>query len=106
MEQARSQYDVADWLKFRGGGVLVPLGRFNLNHDDNRWDLPRRSLVDRGVPVLPTTSAWDEVGMGFVGDVTLSDQAVMNYQVYAVNGVVLDYNLEQVVQTRDPRRDK
>ena len=106
LEQAWVQYDIADWLKFRGGGVLVPLGRFNLNHDDNRWDLPRRSLVDRGVPVLPTTSAWDEVGMGFVGDVPLTDQALLNYEVYAVNGVSLDYNLEQIAQTRDPQRDK
>jgi hypothetical protein len=106
LEQAWVQYDVTDWLKFRGGGVLVPLGRFNLNHDDNRWDLPRRSLVDRGVPVLPTTAAWDEVGMGFVGDVTLSDQAVMNYQVYAMNGVVLDYNLEQVAQTNGSGQGK
>ncbi|HYY25356.1 MAG TPA: hypothetical protein VE689_07695, partial [Candidatus Udaeobacter sp.] len=56
MEQAWLQYDIADWLKFRGGAVLVPLGRFNINHDDNRWDLPRRSLVDRGVPVLPSTA--------------------------------------------------
>jgi hypothetical protein len=86
--------------------VLVPLGRFNLNHDDNRWDLPRRSLVDRGVPVLPTTSAWDEVGMGFVGDITLSDQAVMNYELYAMNGVALDYNLEQVAQTSDSGQGK
>jgi hypothetical protein len=51
-EQAWLQYDIEDWLKLRGA-VLVPLGRFNLNHDDNRWDLPRRSLIDRGIPVLP-----------------------------------------------------
>ena len=71
LEQAWLQYDIQDWLKFRGGGVLVPLGRFNLNHDDNRWDLPRRSLVDRGVPVLPVPAAWDELGVGFLGDVPL-----------------------------------
>src|SRR5207249_11432530 len=41
VEQAWLQYDITDWLKFRGGAVLVPLGRFNINHDDNRWDLPR-----------------------------------------------------------------
>src|SRR5262249_22214144 len=52
LEQAWLQYDVQDWLKFRGGAVLVPVGRFNLHHDDDLWDLPRRSLVDRGVPVL------------------------------------------------------
>ena len=64
LEQAWMQYDIADWLKFRAGAVLVPLGRFNINHDDNRWDLPRRSLIDRGVPVLPTTAAWPELGAG------------------------------------------
>ena len=57
----------------RTGGVLVPVGRFNINHDDNRWDLPRRSLIDRGVPVLPSTAAWDELGAGFNGDIPLSD---------------------------------
>jgi len=106
LEQAWVQYDIEDWLKFRGGGVLVPLGRFNINHDDNRWDLPRRSLVDRGVPVLPSTAAWDELGVGFLGDVTLSDNALLNYQVYVMNGVSLDSEFEQIAQTRDPRRDK
>src|SRR5262245_43697586 len=80
LEHAWLQFDIDEWMKFRAGGVLVPLGRFNLNHDDNRWNLPRRSLVDRGVPVLPSTAAWDEVGAGFVGDVALSEQALLNYQ--------------------------
>ena len=57
LEQAWLQYDVNDWLNLRAGNVLVPLGRFNINHDDNRWDIPRRSLVDRGVPVLPAEAA-------------------------------------------------
>src|SRR5215475_1350661 len=54
LEQAWVEFMLAEWLRFRAGMLLVPLGRFNLNHDDNRWDLPRRSLVDRGVPVLPS----------------------------------------------------
>src|SRR5262245_47815011 len=58
LEQAWLQYDVNDWINLRAGNVLVPLGRFNINHDDNRWDIPRRSLVDRGVPVLPAEAAW------------------------------------------------
>src|SRR3990172_8843637 len=106
LEQAWMQYDIADWLKFRGGAVLVPLGRFNINHDDNRWDLPRRSLVDRGVPVLLSTSAWDELGFGFLGDVSLTENALLNYQVFVMNGVSLDSEFEEIAQTRDPRRDK
>ena len=35
LEQAWLQYDLTDWLSLRGGAVLVPLGRFNLHHDDN-----------------------------------------------------------------------
>jgi hypothetical protein len=100
LEQAWLQYDFSDWLKFRGGAVLVPLGRFNINHDDNRWDLPRRSLADRGVPVLPSPSAWPELGAGLLGDFSIGDQGKINYQFYVVNGVSLDSEVEQVAQTR------
>ncbi len=100
LEQAWLQYDIADWLKFRGGAILVPLGRFNINHDDNRWDLPRRSLVDRGVPVLPTTAAWPELGAGFLGDFSVGNQGKMSYQFYVMNGVSLDSEIEQAAQTR------
>ena len=100
LEQAWMQYDIADWLKFRAGAILVPLGRFNIAHDDNRWDLPRRSLVDRGVPVLPTTAAWPELGVGFLGDISLGDAGKLNYQWFVMNGVALNSEIEQIGQTR------
>ena len=100
LEQAWMQYDIADWLKFRGGAVLVPLGRFNINHDDNKWDLPRRTLVDRGVPVLPSTAAWPELGVGFLGDIPVGNTGKINYQWYVMNGVALDSEIEQIGQTR------
>ena len=100
LEQGWLQYDLADWARFRAGAVLVPVGRFNIHHDDNLWDLPRRSLVDRGVPVLPVDAAWDELGAGFNGDVPLSDTWLANYQFYVVNGVTLDANFEQLAQAR------
>ena len=100
LEQAWMQYDIVDWLKFRGGAVLVPLGRFNINHDDNRWDLPRRSLVDRGVPVLPTTAAWPELGAGFLGDISIGNTGKLNYQWYVMNGAALDSEIELIGQTR------
>lgn len=106
LEQAWLQYDIADWLKFRAGAVLVPLGRFNINHDDNRWDLPRRSLVDRGVPVLPAGAAWPEVGAGFRGDFSLGRQGKLGYEWYVMNGVTLDSEVESIVQSRFPSRDK
>jgi len=94
LEQAWMQFTLADWLRFRAGMILVPLGRFNINHDDNRWDLPRRSLVDRGVSVLPVKSAWSEVGMGFTGDIPTERFGKFSYQVYVMNGVTLDSSLE------------
>jgi hypothetical protein len=100
LEQAWMQYDIADWLKFRAGAVLVPLGRFNIDHDDNLWDLPRRSLVDRGVPVLPATAAWPEIGAGFLGDFSIGRQGKLSYEFYVMNGVALDAELEQISQTR------
>ncbi len=101
LEQAWLQYDLANWLRFRAGAVLVPLGRFNISHDDNLWTLPRRSLVDRGVPVLPSTAAWDELGVGFNGDFALSDESLLSYQVYAMNGVSLDSQFEQKIERQD-----
>ncbi len=100
LEQAWLQFDLWDWLRLRGGALLVPVGRFNLNHDDNRWNLPRRPLVDRGAPVLPTTAAWDELGAGFNGDLELSDSLLGSYQLYVVNGVNLDTEIEQVAESR------
>lgn len=106
LEQAWLQYDLTDWLNLRGGAVLVPLGRFNLRHDDNLWNLPRRTLVDRGVPVLPSTAAWDELGVGFVGKAPVGERGELDYQLYVVNGVSLDAEVENLIHTRDPKRSK
>ncbi len=106
MEQAWFEYELARPARFRIGGVLVPLGRFNLHHDDDRWDLPRRPLVDRGAPALPAKSAWAELGAGFNGDIELGDGGALDYHLYVVNGATLQPEVEEVVQTRDGKRDK
>jgi hypothetical protein len=98
LEQAWVELYLADWLKFRMGNMLVPVGRFNINHDDNRWDLPRRSLVDRGVSVLPVPAAWSEVGLGFAGDVNTDRFGKFTYQVYVMNGVSLDSSIETIAR--------
>jgi hypothetical protein len=106
LEQIWFQLEFADYIRFQGGGVLVPVGRFNINHDDNAWNIPRRPLVDRGIPVLPATSAWDELGLGLNGDVAIGENAAFNYRIYVVNGATLDFELEEVIKTRDPQRDE
>lgn len=100
LEQVWLEYALLDELRFRTGGVLVPLGRFNLRHDDDRWDLPRRPLVDRGVPVLPATAAWDELGAGFTGAVPLGATSAIDYHLYVVNGAILEPEVESEVATR------
>lgn len=98
LEQAWMQFSLTDWARFRAGMLLVPLGRFNINHDDNRWDLPRRSLIDRGVSVLPAQAAWSEVGMGLAGDIALGDAGRLSYEAYVMNGVTLDATIETVAR--------
>jgi hypothetical protein len=100
LEQAWFEVEFKKWLRFKGGAVLVPLGRFNINHDDNQWNLPRRTLVDRGVPVLPVEAAWDELGLGFNGDFEIGEKSKINYQIYVINGALLDPTFETTIQTR------
>lgn len=100
IEQAWLQIDFKNWLRFQGGAVLIPLGRFNINHDDNVWNIARRSLIDRGVPVLPVQSAWDELGLGLNGDVELGEKSKLNYQIFVVNGAALTSSLENTITTR------
>jgi hypothetical protein len=100
LEQAWLEWEFFPWLKYRVGMLLVPLGRFNLNHDDNRWNIARRPLVDRGVPVLPAEAAWSEVGMGFLGDIDAGRAGVFDYHLYVMNGVALNTSIESSVATR------
>jgi hypothetical protein len=106
LEQAYFEWALSNLARLQVGAVLVPLGRFNINHDDNRWDLPRRSLVDRGSPVLPVKSAWDELGVGFTGETELGETAAANYRLYVVNGAILEPTVENVVQSRNPDTQK
>lgn len=102
MEQAWLEFKLADWARFRAGEVLVPIGRFNINHDDNQWNLPRRSLVDRGTSVLPVKAAWSELGLGFVGDHPVGREGQLAYQLFVMNGATLDFEFEQKLATRFP----
>ncbi|MBI5504376.1 MAG: hypothetical protein HY899_06220 [Deltaproteobacteria bacterium] len=106
MEQMWVEYDLDAALALRAGGVLVPLGRFNQNHNDERWDIARRPLIDRGSPVLPAPAAWAELGVGGLGTFEVGEKGTLEYQLYVVNGVTLDPSVEEKLATRDPSRDK
>lgn len=99
IEQAWAQYDFAEKHGLRAGIVLVPVGRFNLLHDDDYWDVPRRTLTDRDGPVIPVKSAWRDLGAGLVGGFNLGSSGKLDYQIYALNGAALDFNIEQELAT-------
>ena len=101
LEQAFLEFEAYEELRFVAGALLVPLGRFNLNHDDNRWDVPRRPLVDRGAPVLPVPVAWDELGVGATGTIDTDRFGQFKYWLQVMNGTVLDPQIETIVETRE-----
>src|SRR6476659_8146184 len=101
MEQMWGQFKFGDPFSVRLGQILVPLGRFNINHDDDKWDIPRRSLVDRNVPVLPVKAAWTELGIGATGSRSIGKSGQLSYQGYVVNGAILDFTIEKEVETED-----
>lgn len=98
MEQMWGQYNFAENHGIRAGVVLPPLGRFNILHDDDYWDLPRRTLVDRDAAVIPVKSAWRELGAGLVGGFNLGRGAKLDYEFYLLNGATLDFNLESALR--------
>ena len=106
LEQAWAQLNLTPGLGIRFGAVLPPVGRFNLLHDDNLWNFPRRPLIDRDAQVLPGKAAWTEMGLGVVGRKELASGARFGYQAYLLTGTTLDFVLEQVAQTRTPGRSK
>lgn len=101
LEQAYIDFEAYKELHFQAGAILVPVGRFNLNHDDNRWDVPRRPLVDRGAPVLPVPVAWDELGVGATGTIDTDRAGQFKYWLQVMNGTVLDPQIETIVETRE-----
>jgi hypothetical protein len=99
IEQMWGQFKFGEPFSVRIGQILPPVGRFNMAHDDDRWDLPRRSLVDRGAPVLPVHAAWTELGAGILGGVDVGSTGRLTYQVYAVNGAQLDFSVEKALES-------
>lgn len=98
IEQAWARYTINPGFRVDFGGLLIPVGRFNINHDDNQWVLPRRSLVDRGAPALPVKSAWTELGVGVSGVAPVGESALLDYRLYAVNGAAVDFELENELE--------
>jgi hypothetical protein len=83
VEQGWVQYEIIPLINVRTGVILVPFGKFNLTHFDPFRDLTDRPIMARRV--IPTT--WAEAGAGVVGSFYPTDNSVVDYQVYVVNGL-------------------
>ncbi len=89
VEMAFVDWTIFEELKLRGGAILVPLGRVNVNHDGPIRELTERPLVSTFV--IPTTLT--EAGVGAHGSFSIAEQLSLSYEAYAVNGFnLLDEN--------------
>lgn len=74
---------INDWINWRGGFLLTPLGKFNLVHDSPLQDFTDRPLVSQ--LIIPTTLT--DLGMGFFGTLYPSELSKLDYEVYVTNGI-------------------
>lgn len=83
IEQAWGEWSFADWLNWRTGILLIPLGRLNVLHDADYREATTRPLVTRFI--VPST--WFEAGTGFRGDFSPDDQWEFSYEAYVTQGL-------------------
>jgi len=86
IEFATLDFLITDWLNYRGGIILSPLGKFNLVHDSPLQDLTDRPMVS--TRIIPTTLA--ESGMGFFGTFYPTELSKLDYEIYFVNGFSME----------------
>ncbi len=84
IEQAFIDYKIQDWIIFRGGALLVPLGRLNVLHDSDYRETTARPLFNS--VIVPTT--WTEPGAGFYGTANPNDEMEFNYELYMTQGLI------------------
>lgn len=82
LEYAAVDFRIVDMLTLRTGIVLVPFGKFNINHDSPTRDLTDRPLVIR--TVIPST--WFEAGAGGFGSHQFGSWK-FGWEGYAINGL-------------------
>lgn len=91
VEQGWLEYRINKYINPRFGVVLVPFGKFNLEHFDVLRDLTDRPIAMRRV--IPVT--WAEAGAGFTGQAFLGNSVGqlgmpdfnISYQFFLINGL-------------------
>lgn len=79
VEQAFLQYKFNNFINFRGGLLLIPMGITNEYHEPTTFNGVERPTIDN--KIAPTT--WREIGFGITGNIL---PVSLKYQAYIVNG--------------------
>ena len=79
VEQAFLNYKINNFIDFRGGLLLIPMGIINEYHEPSTFNGVERPLVDKYI----APSTWREIGFGFTGNIP---NIQLKYQAYLVNG--------------------
>ena len=79
IEQAFLQYKFRNFLNFRAGLMLIPMGIVNEYHEPVTFNGVERPVID--TRISPTT--WREIGVGVTGNISAIS---LKYQLYLVNG--------------------
>ncbi|MBK8276299.1 MAG: hypothetical protein IPP12_21980 [Nitrospira sp.] len=82
-EQAYVDLLLAQAFNVRAGVLLIPFGKFNLDHFDPRRDLIRPPSVAR----LVTPTTWSDLGFGTFGLIPISDNLKATYEIQVINGL-------------------
>ncbi|MCA8916192.1 MAG: hypothetical protein KDB90_12345 [Planctomycetes bacterium] len=98
IEYAELRATPLDELNFKAGILLVPFGRYNLQHDDIDWDLADRPFAARRV--IP--SALDQPGAGIFGTFNQVPFLGISYDLCVTQG--LDEEITSNGGTRDARQ--
>jgi hypothetical protein len=95
VHQGWLEYAINEYFTPRAGVILVPFGKFNLEHFEPFQEFTFRPLSH--LRVVPST--WSDVGVGFVGSAALGEQLRFpdplsqfqaDYQLFFTNGLTSD----------------
>lgn len=84
IEQGYVDFSITQAINFRAGTMLVPVGRFNLNHEGFVNNFVNRPLVNRWV--IPTT--WYEEGIALHGEPVDTKSLGISYELGLYNPAV------------------
>ncbi len=79
VEQAFLQHKLNDFVNFRAGLMLVPMGIINEYHEPTTFNGVERPVIDTYL----SPSTWREIGFGLYGNIL---PISLKYQLYMMNG--------------------